>query len=96
MAYRLTRKAEEDLTEIYLNGIRDFGVEQAEAYLADLLETFDLLSDNPSLARLRHEIRPAVRIHPRGAHIIIYRDIDSDILIIRIRHGREDWLRDGD
>jgi hypothetical protein len=35
-------------------------------------------------------------IHPHGAHIIIYRDIDSDILIIRVRHGREDWLRDGD
>jgi toxin ParE1/3/4 len=94
MAYRLTRKAEEDLTEVYLTGIRDFGVAQAEVYLAKLLQTFDLLADNPALARLREEFRPAVRIHPHSAHIIIYRDIDSDILIIRIRHGREDWRRD--
>ena len=95
MAYRLTQKAEEDLTEVLLNGIRDFGPDQAEAYLAELLETCDVLSDNPALARLREEFRPPVRIHPHGAHIIIYRDIENDILIIRIRHGREDWVRDG-
>ena len=46
MAYRLTSKAEEDLTEVYLTGVSDFGVDQAEAYLAGLIETFDLLSDN--------------------------------------------------
>lgn len=94
MAYRLTRKAEDDPTGLYLRGTRDFGVAQAEAYLAELLRTFDLLADNPAIARLRDELRPAVRIHPHGAHIIIYRDIGDDILIIRIRHGREDWLRD--
>lgn len=93
MAYRLTRKAEGDLTEVYLAGVRDFGVAQADTYLADLLNTFDILADNPLLARLREEFHPAVRIHPHGAHIIIYRDIEADILIIRIRHGREDWQR---
>lgn len=95
MAYRLTRRAEEDLTEIYLNGIRDFGTDHAETYLAELLETFDLLSDNPALARLREEFQPPVRINPHGAHIVIYRDVDNDILVIRIRHGREDWAREG-
>jgi toxin ParE1/3/4 len=34
-----------------------------------------------------------VRIHPHRAHIIIYQDMGADILIIRIRHGREDWAR---
>lgn len=94
MAYRLTRKAEEDLTEVYLSGIRDFGITQAETYLEDLLQTFDLLAENPEIARLREEFRPTVRIHPHGAHIIIYREVEADILIIRIRHGREDWRRD--
>ncbi len=94
MAYRLTRKAEEDLTGIYLAGVREFGVDQAEAYLAELLRTFELLALNPALARLRKEFRPTVRIHPHRAHIVIYRDIGPDILIIRVRHGREDWRRD--
>jgi toxin ParE1/3/4 len=93
MTYRLTRKAEDDLTEVYLNGVREFGVEQAESYLAELLAAFELLSGNPHLARLREEFRPAVRIHPHGAHVIIYRDIENDVLIIRVRHGREDWQR---
>jgi toxin ParE1/3/4 len=94
MAYRLTHKAEEDLTEVFLSGIRDFGVIQAEAYLEELVQTFDLLADNPEIGRLREEFRPAVRIHPHGAHIVIYRDVDADVLIIRIRHGREDWRHD--
>lgn len=93
MAFKLTRKAEEDLIAIHLAGVGEFGAARAEAYLADLIGTFDLLAGNPRLARIREEFEPPVRIHPHRAHIIVYQDVGADILIIRIRHGREDWAR---
>lgn len=47
------------------------------------------------MARERHEISPPVRIHPFKAHLVVYRVEDNgDILIIRIRHGHEDWAGD--
>ena len=95
MGYKLTRKAEHDIVDAYLYGVRMFGVDQAEAYHAKLERTFALLADNPGLAPERREITPPVRVHPCGAHIILYLVDESDeMLIVRLRHGREDWISD--
>jgi toxin ParE1/3/4 len=93
--YRLSRKAEEDIIAIFMYGVSQFGIQQAERY-HDLLErTFQFLAENPEAARERVEITPAVRIHPIESHIVIYTlDEDGDVFIIRVRHGREDWGRD--
>lgn len=95
MAYRLTRRAERDIIEAYAEGLRDFGIDRAEAYHAKLERTFELIADNPRLARERTEITPPVRVHPCGSHLIVYvTDASGDVLIVRLRHGREDWLSD--
>jgi toxin ParE1/3/4 len=85
--------AEEDLIQIFISGAELFGVEQAQKYHQKLFEIFSLLADNPQAAHLRPEIKPPIRAHPVGSHIVIYdlRD-DGDIFILRIRHAREDWL----
>lgn len=95
MTYRLTRRAEEDVIEIYVRGAQAFGLAQADTYHRRLEETFQLLAEFPHLARKRTEIDPPVRIHPYGAHIIVYTAAADDrVLIIRVRHGREDWISD--
>jgi toxin ParE1/3/4 len=34
-------------------------------------------------------------VHPYRSHIVVYLiDNDGDILILRVRHGREDWEGD--
>lgn len=92
MTYNLTNKAIEDLLHIYAEGLRLFGQDLAESYYAELESTFDLLAANPKLARQRAELNPPVRIHPFHSHLIIYNiEPNDDILIIRIRHNREDW-----
>ena len=91
LGYRLTRRAEADLTEIYGAGLSAFGVAAADSYLSGLLDTFDLILRNPELGRLRVEFSPPVRIHAHRAHIIIYIADNAGVLIVRIRHGREDW-----
>ncbi len=58
-------------------------------------ETFELLVQFPGLARERVELTPPVRIHPCGVHVIVYLVMETgDVLIVRIRHGREDWISD--
>ncbi len=92
MAYRLSVAAEKDIVYAYREGVRLFGVEQAEKYHAGMEQIFQFLSDTPKAARERTEITPPVRVHPYRSHIIVYL-IDSmgDVLILRVRHGLEDW-----
>lgn len=92
MNYKLSAAATEDIIGIYLDGIEAFGIRQAEAYHAALKACFDLLSGAPLIARERTEFTTPVRVHPFKSHVILYRIESDDILIIRVRHGREDWL----
>ena len=91
MAYRLSRKAEDDILAIYLAGARLFGAAQADRYHAGLERTFAFLADNPHAARERSELRLRSRAFPYGTHLIFYRLDGSDIFIQRIRDMREDW-----
>lgn len=95
MTYKLSAKAEEDIVRVYRESFRLFGAEQAEKYYAGLEGVFQFLSETPKAARERTEITPPVRVHPYQSHIIVYLvDDNGDILILRVRHGREDWEND--
>lgn len=89
--WRLTGAAEDDLTATYLQGFDQFGQAQADRYFSDLEAAFEMLADHPRMARLRMEFSPPVRIHRCGVHMIVYDDTPDGVLILRIRHGREDW-----
>jgi len=92
VAYTLSRKAEEDLIEIYMEGVALFGVGQADKYHGKIEVMLNLLSENPRIAHERLQITPTVRIHPFRSHLMIYTvDSDDNIFIIRIRHAHEDW-----
>ncbi|WP_069064223.1 type II toxin-antitoxin system RelE/ParE family toxin [Sphingobium sp. RAC03] len=91
--FRLTRAAADDLTTIFLEGIKQFGLPQADTYLEGLSAIFAFLAEYPQAARLREEISPPVRVHPYKAHLVIYDVGDEDqVIILRVRHGREDWM----
>ena len=95
MNYRLSAKAEADLIQIYLSGVEDFGVAQAEDYQNRLDQAIELIGHSPEIARLRSEITPPVRIHPVKSHIIVYLIDDNRMVrVLRVRHGRENWPED--
>lgn len=92
MSYSLTRRAANDIREIYRRGVEIYGEAQAEAYHLHLEHVFELLADNPRMARERPEITPPVRIHSTGSHLVIYRvKPNGDVLIITVPHARQDW-----
>jgi len=95
MGFLLSRAAEEDIIGIAEVGVRLFGTSQARQYHDGLFAILDLIAANPRMARERLEISPPVRIHPFKAHLVVYRiEEGGDILVIRVRHGHEDWADD--
>lgn len=91
-SYKLSKAADADLDAILEYGILTHGEAQADRYFDGLIAKFESLGANPLLYAERLEIDPAVRVCPFGAHVIIYVVDSDDVLILRVRHGREDWL----
>ncbi len=77
MTYKLSQKADHDLFSLYLEGIEEHGVLQADIYYDELVGALNLLANHPEMARVRFELDPAVRVHPHKEHIIIY-DVEED------------------
>lgn len=95
MAYQVSEAADTDIEALFDQGIDLFGQTQSEAYVAGLLKTLDFLASFPRAARLRDELSSPIRAYPYKAHIILYDMDDADnILIVRVRHGHEDWQSD--
>ncbi|MBB4615782.1 type II toxin-antitoxin system RelE/ParE family toxin [Novosphingobium taihuense] len=91
--FRLTRAAADDLTAIFLEGIEQFGLPQADTYHEGLSAIFAFLANYPHAARLREEISPPVRVHPYKAHLVIYDvGVEDEVIVLRVRHSREDWM----
>ncbi len=94
MTYRLTREAEADIIEIAEFGIRSWGIRQAQTYHNGLFELFELIASTPEMARQRTELSPPVRVQRYRAHLVMYLIEDGGVLIVRVRHAREDWQED--
>lgn len=84
--------AEQDIADIWVDGADRWGVEQADRYFDAMVNLFDLLSEQPEIARLREEFSPPVRIHPYGSHVVVYETVKTGIAIIRVLHNRRNIL----
>jgi len=91
LAYRLTNAAADDVAAIFVRGAAEFGLAQAEKYHAGLERIFEFLAANPRAARERDEISPPVRLHPFAVHVVVYRIVGDEVLVVRVLHGRQDW-----
>jgi toxin ParE1/3/4 len=87
-SYRISDRAAHDLFEIYLYGIEQFGLMQAERYKESLHHCFQLLAGNPRMGRTSNTIREGLRRHEHGSHVIFYRLEVDHILIVAVLHGR--------
>ncbi len=92
-SYQTTVQADEDIIDIYVRGVQDFGVPAAEHYLVKLRSTFESLADFPRMSRLLKEFRPPLRAHPCGSHMIFYNEVQNGVLILRVLGGNQDWQR---
>lgn len=89
--YRLSVKAEEDLTEIYTFGIFQFGLIQAQKYVLGLEESFLKLSKSPFLGRDASELYLGLREFVYKSHMVFYSIKEESVLIVRILHQSRDY-----
>lgn len=86
--YRLAPKAREDMEAVWLYSLSEWGAEQADRYIDDLIETFTLLASAPKTGTICGSIRQGYRRYPVIRHIVYYRETVYGIEIIRVLHDR--------
>ncbi len=91
--FRLTPKAQDDLSDIWDRTVETWGHEQAERYLRDIQAAVERFAANPSLALRSDDIRPGYRRFRVGQRIVFFRERDEAIEIVRILHGHMDFTR---
>ena len=84
----LSRRAESDLQDIGEYTLREWGDLQAARYLGELEACCQMLADNPALGRACDRVRPGLRRHEHGKHVVFYRLERNGVLVSRILHQR--------
>ena len=90
--YQLTNEAVLELENIYTYSIKNFGQKQAQKYLIDLHDAFELLANNSKLGRDCSHIKDGYRKHEHQQHSIYYKLTHRGILILRILGEKQDQL----
>jgi toxin ParE1/3/4 len=89
--YILTKKALEDLSDIWNYTFDTWSENQADKYYTMILENCENLADNPELGKTYERITENLKGFRAGKHVIFYMKHESDsILIVRILHGQMD------
>ncbi len=78
--------AKRNLVEIYDRTEEHFGTYQAEAYIAGLDRTFDLLASFPGIGRAVDDIAPGFRRFRFQAHTVFYTQDRGFVLIRAVVH----------
>ncbi len=78
----ISKEADHDLENLYVDGFRRWGETQADHYYDGLLSHFDALCENPYLYRAVDEIRLGYRRSVYGKHSVFYRIVDNNIEIM--------------
>jgi toxin ParE1/3/4 len=88
--------AQTDIDEIWDNIARD-SIAQANRWVDEIDQRFELLADNRRLGVARGDLRPGLRRFRYARYLIYYRLVRGGIEVIRVVHGARDqkalWKR---
>jgi toxin ParE1/3/4 len=87
----LTKKAVEDLEEIWDYTVETWSENQAEIYYSLLIDSCQELANKPNLGKSYEVVEKTVLGFKSGQHIIFYRIVtEMEIEVVRILHGMMD------
>ena len=89
--FELTRKAVEDLAEIWNYTRENWSEHQADIYYQLLIESFKEIADNPLIGKNYCVIAETLRGFKVGRHNVFFREMEGlKVEIIRILHEQMD------
>lgn len=87
----LSHEALDDLSSIQQYTYEMFGENQLHQYEKMLMNTFQLMQENPEIGRIHHKrFDDSLRAIVSGQHTIFYRIKTNTIRVVRILHQRMD------
>lgn len=89
--YKLSKKAEIDLAEMYEFGVYKFGLLEAQKYFSGMHDVFQVLDDNIELGRDASEFIKDLKRFTYKTHIIFYLITTDGIFILRVLSQRMDY-----
>jgi toxin ParE1/3/4 len=89
--FYLTKKAVEDLGDIWNYTIETWSENQAELYYSLLIDSCQELANKPNLGKSYEVVERNVLGFKTGQHVIFYRIVtEKEIEVVRILHGMID------
>ena len=88
---RFLAEARNDLRDIWLYSADRWGEAQADRYNMGLERSFQTISSMPGIGREHPEFDPPVRILPSAEHLIVYLDLEDEVLVVRVLGARRNW-----
>jgi len=90
--YRISPDAEQDLIEIWDYTTSTWSERQAEKYNAELFACFRMLVEFPNAGRLYEDLSYPLRVIVCNRHVVAYRVMDSELVIVNILNSRQSSL----
>lgn len=87
--YKLTQDAKRDLVSIWAFGAKQFGSEQVDTFLNDLLDHFEEMARRPLSFPAAHELGANYRRSVFQRHAIYFRQFDNFIDITAIIRSQD-------
>jgi toxin ParE1/3/4 len=89
--YKLTKKAVQDLKQIWNYTFDNWSERQADKYYREIIKHFSKLANNPKSGKQYENLLIGLRGSTVNKHIIFYRQLpQNEIEVVRILHDRMD------
>lgn len=92
MDFKLSRKAAAVVDEVILYTDENFGPEQTADYVGGLINSFELLAQNPRMGKLI--CGSEARRYIYRSHYVLYRILSDHVLVTDIRNTRQELPQD--
>ncbi|EDM72949.1 plasmid stabilization system [Roseobacter sp. AzwK-3b] len=89
-ALELSPKARNDLEDIWLFSFSEWGLAQADAYVASLRSVIKGLQDGQTVSRRADGAKPGYHLAVAARHLVVFRQTPDKIIVIRVLHQRMD------
>ncbi len=84
--YRLTADAQADLIDIRCYTLKQWGAKQSQKYFFELRQTLLVLSETPTIGKLRLEVGDDVFSFPYVSHVIYYTLDNQQLVVFGVLH----------